>query len=249
MRELAGSGAAPSPDVRIPFNAIQKRAGAALLASAQTVPYAYATALTRYSAIEAVRLEQRERFRSDEGFALTYLPFVARAVVDALREFPLLNAHVADDALTVRARVDLGFAVDLAHQGLVVPVVRGAETLDLRGIARAVHDLATRARARALTPDDVAPATFTITNPGAAGTWMSFPVLHRPAVAILSTDGVAKRVVADTDVATGRDRMVVAPCGYLCCAFDHRAVDGAYVGAFLARLCEVLATRDWRAEL
>ncbi len=101
-----------------------------------------------------------------------------------------------------------------------------------------------RARARKLGPDDLAGGTFTITNPGASGTWISFPVINRPQVGILATDGVTKQVVADD-----RGRLAVAPIGHLCCAFDHRAVDGAYAGAFVGRVREIVETRDWLREL
>ena len=127
--------------------------------------------------------------------------------------------------------VNLGVAVDLDYQGLVVPVVRGADGMRLRGLAAAVRDVAARARAKKLGPDELAGGTFTITNPGAAGTWVSFPVLNAPQVGILSTDGVAKRVVADD-----RGGLRIAPVGNLCLTFDHRALDGAYAGAFLRRV-------------
>jgi pyruvate/2-oxoglutarate dehydrogenase complex dihydrolipoamide acyltransferase (E2) component len=129
-----------------------------------------------------------------------------------------------------------------------VPVVRAADTLRMRGIARGIDDVARRARAKTLMPDDLAGGTFTITNPGASGTWMSFPIINQPQVAILSTDGVAKRVVVDTD-ASGRDRLEVRTTGHLCLAFDERVVDPTYAGAFVERVAAVLATRDWATEL
>jgi 2-oxoglutarate dehydrogenase E2 component (dihydrolipoamide succinyltransferase) len=242
---------AVAPDAtseRVAFNRVQQRAGAALLASKRTAAHAYTIVAADYTAIDRARGPVRHQWRAEEGFALTYLPFVARAAIDALREFPHLNASVgADDSLVVHRDVHLGVAVDLAHQGLVVPVVRDASGLRLRGIARKIDDVARRARAKKLMPDDLSGGTFTITNPGAAGTWMSFPIINQPQVAILSTDGVAKRVMVDTD-ATGRDRLEVRPTGHLCLAFDERVVDPSYAGAFLARVAELVATRDWSAE-
>jgi 2-oxoglutarate dehydrogenase E2 component (dihydrolipoamide succinyltransferase) len=167
-------------------------------------------------------------------------------VIDALREFPMMNATMHADGVSVvmHRAVHLGVAVDLDFKGLVVPVVHDADGLRLRALADAIHDVATRARARRLVPDDLAGGTFTITNPGASRTWISYPVINTPQVGILSTDGVSKQVVADDD---GRVR--IAPVGHLCCSFDHRAVDGAYAGAFARRVRELVETRDWSREL
>lgn len=244
-REARSAAAASARGDEIaPFNNVRKRAAGLLLASKRTSPHALCTTAADYSVIEAVRAAERASWREREGFSLTYLPFVARAVVDALREYPLLNAGVGDDSLVVRRGVSLGIAVDLDFEGLVVPVIRGADGLRLRGLARAIHDLATRARSKRLTPDDLAGGTFTITNPGAAGTWMSFPIINQPQVGILSTDGVSKQVVVDD-----RGALAIAPVGHVCLTFDHRAVDGAYAGSFLARVQQILETRDWSAEV
>jgi 2-oxoglutarate dehydrogenase E2 component (dihydrolipoamide succinyltransferase) len=140
--------------------------------------------------------------------------------------------------------VHLGIAVDLDFHGLVVPVVHDADGMRLRALAAAIRSVAARARARKLVPDDLAGGTFTITNPGASGTWISFPVINRPQVGILATDGVSKQVVATDDGKVG-----IAPVGHLCCAFDHRAVDGAYAGAFVERVRHIVETRDWLREL
>jgi len=217
-----------------PFNNVRRRAATALLASKRTAPHALTLVAVDFSEVERVR----------RLCNLTALPFVARAAIDALREFPLLNAAVDGDAVIVHGSVNIGIAVDLGHEGLVVPVVRGADGLRLRALAAAIRDVAARARARRLGPDDLAGGTFTITNPGAAGTWISFPILNAPQVGILATDGVAKRVVADGD-----DRLRIAPVANLCLTFDHRALDGAYAGAFLGRLREIVERRDWAAEL
>ena len=225
---------ADEADEAVPFNNVRRRAATALLASKRSAPHALS--------VVAVDFSEVERVRSIAG--LTALPFVARAVVDALREFPLLNAAVDGEALIVHRSVNIGIAVDLDHEGLVVPVVRGADGMRLRSLAAALRDLAARARTRQLGPDDLAGGTFTITNPGAAGTWISVPILNSPQVGILATDGVAKKVVADGD-----DRLRIAPVANLCLTFDHRALDGAYAGAFLGRLREIIERRDWAAEL
>jgi pyruvate dehydrogenase E2 component (dihydrolipoamide acetyltransferase) len=244
LRDLESAAVVvPKGDERVPFNRVQSRAGVALLASKHAAAHALTVIDTDYSAVDHARGEGRERFRSQEGFSLTYLPFVARAVVDALHDFPQLNASVGDDALTLHKRVGLGIAVDLDNQGLVVPVVPDAGSLRLRALARAIDDLARRARSKRLTPDDMAGGTFTITNPGGYGTEISVPIINRPQVGILSTDGVRKRVVADGDT------LAIRPAGFLCLSFDHRALDGAYAAAFVTRVRDILEHRDWLTEL
>ena len=233
----AAVGATPAAhDEIVPFDNIRRRTAVALLASKRTIPHACVVVAADYGTIERVRRAAR----------FTALPFVARAVVDALREYPLMNATTADDGagVVVHRAVHLGIAVDLDFQGLVVPVVHNADGLRLRALADAIRDVARRARARQLMPDDLSGGTFTITNPGASGTWISFPVINRPQIGILSTDGVSKQVVAGDD-----GRIGIAPFGHLCCSFDHRAVDGAYAGSFLRRVQELVETRDWAAEL
>jgi 2-oxoglutarate dehydrogenase E2 component (dihydrolipoamide succinyltransferase) len=231
--------AAARPMVRdevVPFDNIRKRTAAGLLASKRSVAHAMTYVAADYSGIEAVRRPNR----------LTGLAFVARAVIDALREYPLLTATTNDagDAVTVHRSVHLGIAVDLDFKGLVVPVVHDADGLRLRALAAAIRDVATRARARKLTPDDLAGGTFTITNPGASGTWISSPIINRPQVGILATDGVSKQVVVDE-----QGGLLVVPLGHLCLSFDHRALDGAYAGAFVRRVQEIVETRDWATEL
>ena len=223
-------------DEVVPFDNVRRRTAAGLLASKRTVPHALEVGAADYGAIDGARAVAR----------LTALPFVARAVVDALREFPLMNATVAEDGLSVvtHRAVHLGIAVDLDFHGLVVPVVHGADGLRLRALAAAIREVAGRARARKLVPDDLGGGTFTITNPGASGTWISFPVINRPQVGILATDGVSKQVVAGDD-----SRLGIASVGRLCCAFDHRALDGAYAGAFLRRVRHIIENRDWLREL
>jgi pyruvate dehydrogenase E2 component (dihydrolipoamide acetyltransferase) len=240
------AGAPATRSERVAFNRIRARAAAALLASKRTAAHAFTSVACDYSAVEEVRRAVREEWRRREGSSLTYLPFVARAVVDALREYRFLNATVTPegDGVVAHGAVHLSIAVDLDFEGLVVPVLRDADTLRLVGIARGIVDLAERARGKRLVPDDLAGGSFTITNPGAHGTHISVPVIHQPQVAILSTDGVAKRVVAGAGGA-----LLVRPIGHLCLSFDHRAIDGAYAGAFLGRVREILEARDWWVEL
>jgi 2-oxoglutarate dehydrogenase E2 component (dihydrolipoamide succinyltransferase) len=177
---------------------------------------------------------------------LTCLPFTAKAVATALRDFPHVNASVVDDSLHVYRRVNLGIAIDIGADGLVVPVVHDADAKSVATIAREIADLAARARAKKLTLDDFDGGTFTITNPGPFGTLISGPIINQPQVAILSTDGIRKRpVVVETPGAD--DEIAVHPVGNLSLSFDHRAFDGAYAARFIRRVKQILEADDWAA--
>jgi pyruvate dehydrogenase E2 component (dihydrolipoamide acetyltransferase) len=167
-------------------------------------------------------------------------------VVDAVQACPLVNATVEHEEVVVHDRVHLGIAVDLEHRGLIVPVVRDAQDKRVRALGRDIADLAERARTKALSPDDVAGGTFTITNPGPAGTAVSVPIINQPQVAILSTEGVTREPVVVT--ADGRDTIDVRATGVLGLSFDHRVFDVAYAAAFLAGVRERLESRDWSTE-
>jgi pyruvate/2-oxoglutarate dehydrogenase complex dihydrolipoamide acyltransferase (E2) component len=219
-----------------------------MIRSKATSAHALTSVEVDYDNVDRIRNASKAAFRAEEGVALTYLPFISRAVVDALREFPLLNSSVGDGELVVHHDVHLGYAVDLEFQGLMVPVVHHADTKRLRALARDVGDLAARARSRRLLPDEISGGTFTITNLGSYGTVMTFPVINQPQIAILSTDGVRKRAVV-VELPDGNDAIVVHPVGILALTWDHRAVDGAYAAAFLARVRDILETRDWALEL
>lgn len=237
--------AASASDERIPFNRVRARAAVALVASKQTAAHAHVVAPCDYSAVETARRAARAAFAAAEGFSLTALPFVAVAVCRALRAFPDVNVTVDDEGEIVEHRtVALGIAVDLANTGLVVPVVRDVDGLRLRGVARAIHSIAASARDKRLRPDDLSGGTFTITNPGAHGTALSFPVIHRPQAAILVTDGVHRTVVADNV-----NRIDVRPIGMLGLGFDHRVIDHHRAGAFVAFVRDQLETTDWSLEL
>ena len=160
---------------------------------------------------------------------LSYLPFVARAAIAALRHFPTLNATLEDDRLTVHPEVHLGIAVSLGEDGLIVPVVRNAHELSHEGLAARIADLAERARARRLSPDEVGGGTFTITNPGRYGALLATPIINQPQVAILDLEAVVRRPV----VVRG-DSIAIRPMTYLCMSWDHRALDGAVAAQFLS---------------
>jgi len=255
---LPGAGAPPAAtpalgglygtDEVIPFDNIRRRTAEHMVRSRATSAHALVVLEADYEAVDRLRREVKERFRAEEGFSLTYLPFVARATVEALREWPNLNASVGDDSLIVHHGVNLGIAVDLDHAGLIVPVVHRAEELTLRGMARRINDLAQRARSRKLSADDISGGTFSITNVGSYGTVITAPIINQPQVGILSSDGVKRRPVVVTG-ADGTEAIAIHSMGMLCLSWDHRAVDGAYAAAFVARVAEILATHDWAAEL
>jgi len=235
-------------DQLVPFSNMRRRTAEHMVRSKATSPHAFIANEVDFESVERVRAAWGERFKAEEGFALTYLPFVARAAVEALRDFPLLNASVLDDSLLVHSEVNLGIAVDLAHEGLIVPVVHRAEEVTLRGVARRIRDLAERARSRQLNADDIAGGTFSITNDGPFGTYFTVPIINQPQVAILATDGIARRPVVVTHP-DGSESIAIHSTGILGVSWDHRAVDGAYVSLFLARVSELLGSRDWAAEL
>jgi pyruvate dehydrogenase E2 component (dihydrolipoamide acetyltransferase) len=227
-------------DDRVPLNRIQLQTGANLLRSLQVAPHAFIAMEVDFELVDRARRAEK----------LSYLPFVARAVVDAVAAYPHVNASVGDGELLVHPDVHLGIAVDLDHQGLIVPVVRNAQDKRLVALATEIADLAARARAKRLSPDDVTGGTFTITNPGPSGTTISAPIIHQPQVAIMSTDGVKRRpVVVELDGGGGGEAIVVHPIGVLGLSFDHRAIDGAYASAFLARVRDIIETRPWDVEI
>ena len=197
---------------------------------------------------DRVRNAHKAVWKQSEGFSLTYLPFICRALVDAIAEYPHLNASVSGEELIVHKYVDLGIAVDLDYQGLLVPVVRSAEAKRMRAIAREINDLAARARARKLSPGEIQGGTFTISNNGSAGSVLTAAIINQPQVAIISTDAVRRRPVV-AELPGGGEGIVIHSVGNLAMSWDHRAFDGAYAANFLVKVREILEHRDWEAEL
>jgi pyruvate dehydrogenase E2 component (dihydrolipoamide acetyltransferase) len=235
-------------DEVIAFTNIRKRTAEHMVRSKATSAHTLVAVEADYAGVEKARAGAKDRWRAEEGFALTYLPFIARAVIDAIREFPKINSSVGDEELIVHHYVNLGVAVDLNFEGLLAPVVKEADGKRLRAIAREISDLANRARSKRLGVDELSGGTFTITNPGPFGTFITVPVINQPQIAILSTDGIKKKPVVVTG-ADGSDAIAIHPVGMLALSFDHRAVDGAYASAFVAKVKEIIETRDWAAEL
>jgi len=234
-------------DLVVPLNSIRRKSGAAMAQAWQTVPHVLQAVEADYSRVEAARQTKGNAWRAREGYALTYLPFLAWAVCQALTRYEQLNARLAGDSLIVSRRVHLGIAVDLNHDGLVVPVIRDAQDRSLPALAREIRRLAAGARSSQLRPDDYMQPTYTISNSGVFGTMITAPIVNPPQVAILSTDGVHKKpVVIESD---DGDSIAIRPVGVLAQSFDHRAVDGAYSAAFLRELKRVIETRTWVEDL
>jgi 2-oxoglutarate dehydrogenase E2 component (dihydrolipoamide succinyltransferase) len=259
--EPATSSAAPAPapapaplaapgerDTTIPHTNIRRRTAEHMIRSKHTSAHVYAAIDVDFEAVEQARRAAKADWKASEGFSLTYLPFIARALVDAIREYPEVNATFGENELVVHNYVNLGIAVDLDFKGLMVPVVQAAEGKRLRTIAREVSSLAQRARGKQLSPDDIAGGTFTITNPGPFGTTMTWPIINQPQVAIISTDAVKRRPVV-VDLPDGSEAIAVHSVGSLTMTWDHRAFDGAYGSSFLNKIKTILETRDWAAEL
>ena len=231
----------------VPLSKIRQLTGAHMTMSLSVSPHAFSVVEVDYANVDNTRAKTKDEFKSAEGFSLTYLPFISRAVVDALADFPNMNASISGTDLIVHRYVDLGIAVDIEGLGLLVPVVRSAEGKRLRAIAREISDLATRAKTRKLSPDEIQGGTFTISNNGSAGSVLTMAIINQPQVAILSTDAILRKPVV-VNVPGGGESIAIHPVGHLAMSWDHRAFDGAYAASFLVRVKEILETRDWSSE-
>ncbi len=241
--ERSKSGGKPQGEERLPLSKIRKRTAEQMALSWRTIPHVLQAVEVDFQAVDVARLPRAEDWKAKEGWALTYLPFVAFAVSRALPEFPALNASLDGDALVPHRRINLGIAVDLGGEGLIVPVIKDAGEKSLPDLARAIHSVSEKARTGRLAPDDVTEATYTLSNSGSFGTLLTAPIINPPQVAILSTDAVTKKPVARGET------VAIHPVGVLAQSFDHRALDGAYSAAYLRKVKQILEERDWAAEL
>jgi len=193
-----------------------------------------------FTRVARIRAKERARFEAATGQKLTYMPYIIRATVDALKKFPVMNSSVAGTNVIYRKEINIGVAVAL-DWGLIVPVLRNADDLSLTGLTRALNDLAARARAKKLQPSEVQNGTFTITNPGVFGSLMGTPIINQPQVAILGVGAIEKRpkVIAGPD---GEDTIAIRTCAYFSISFDHRIIDGAVADQFLAYLKRQIET-------
>jgi 2-oxoglutarate dehydrogenase E2 component (dihydrolipoamide succinyltransferase) len=235
-------------DERIPFDNIRRRTAEHMVRSKATSAHVATAVEVDFEGVERVRRTHGARFRAEEGFGLTYLPFIVRAFCDAVHTYPAVNASVDADTLVVHHDVNLGIAVDLSFAGLIAPVVRAADTKRLRPIAREIDDLAARARSKQLGPDEIMGGTFTITNMGPFGTAFTMPIINQPQVAIMATDAIRKKPVV-IEGPDGEDAIAVHAVGMLTLTWDHRAFDGAYAASFLHAVAGIIETHDWDAEL
>jgi 2-oxoglutarate dehydrogenase E2 component (dihydrolipoamide succinyltransferase) len=187
-----------------------------------------------FTRVARLRAKHRERFEAENGQKLTYMPFIIRSVIEGLKAYPVMNAAVARNNIIYRKQYNIGVAVAL-DWGLIVPVIKQADTLSLVGLTKALNDLAARARAKKLDPREVQDGTFTITNPGVFGSLMGTPIISQPQVAILGVGAIEKRprVITGPD---GEDTIAIRTCAYFSISFDHRIIDGAMADQFLAHV-------------
>jgi pyruvate dehydrogenase E2 component (dihydrolipoamide acetyltransferase) len=226
----------------VPLTHIRKAIATHMVASLQTSARAWTMVEVNVDHLVKLRATAKNAFLERYGVKLTYLPMVTRATTEALLEFPTVNAELRGDDLILRKYVNMGIAVSY-DQGLIVPVIRNVDAMNVPGIARAIADLASRARSHALRPDEVAGATFTITNPGPYGSLLSVPIINQPNAGILSLDSIQKRpVVLD-------DAIAVRSMVYISMSWDHRVVDGELATRFLARIKQNLETWDFAEDL
>ena len=246
--EEPDEAAPPGPDEIVPFDNIRRRTAEHMVRSKATSAHVYTSVRVDFERVERSRRTHQAEWKREEGFSLTYLPFIVRALCDVVHDYPHVNASVDGQSLVVHHNLHLGIAVDLDFKGLVAPVIRNADGKRLRLVAREIRDLAARAKSKQLGPDEVVGGTFTITNMGPFGTTLTLPIINQPQVAIMATDGIRKEPVV-VEGKDGEDSIAIHHVGALVLAWDHRAFDGAYAASFLNEVRTVLETRDWDAEL
>ena len=222
---------------RVPMSNMRVAIAEHMVRSKQTSAHVTTIVEADMTRIATFREKNKERFKRERGYPLTYLPFLAKATIDALLKYPEMNSSIEGDSMIMKRSVNLGIAVSVPD-GLIVPVIKNAENLSIAGLAASISELALKAREKRLEPDDVHGGTFTITNPGGFGSIMQTPIINQPEIAILSLEKIEKRAVVVDDAISIRS-MVYLPLSY-----DHRAVDGAQAGSFLSRIKSNLEDRD-----
>ncbi len=234
----------PGPhDQVVELNRFRKITAERLTASWQTAPHVYQAVEINFTALNKTRLEHKDSYKERHGTSLTFLPFIVRATAMALRDFPHVNARFDGENLVVGKEINIGIAIDLDGDGLVVPVIHNTDEMNVPGIASAIHRLVEKARESKLAPSEFEGGTYTISNNGSFNTLMTTPIINAPQVAILSTDTIQRRPVI---AGSGEDEKIVPGLlGVVGQCFDHRAFDGAYSARFLNRIREIIETRDW----
>ncbi len=222
----------------VPMDTLQSKMGEHMVMSVHTSPHVAAIAECDMSAVYRARKVLGDEFLRREGFKLSYMPFICEAVVKALTDFPLVNASIDGTNILVKSFINLGIAVAMDNGGLIVPVIKNADSKNLTGIAREMTDLAKRARIKKLTLDEIQDGTFTISNYGVFGNIIGTPIINQPQLAILGTGAIKKRAVV-VETSEG-DAIVIKPMMYLTLSFDHRLIDGALGGKFIMKVVEYL---------
>ena len=225
-RDLEGSTSVDGQETHISVSPVRRMIAEAMVRSVTEIPHAWSTVEVDVSGLVALRSSVRTEYEKNQGGSLTYLPFVIKAVVEALKEFPTMNATWGGDKIILKNRVNLGLAV-AAPEGLIVPVIHNADQFSIAGLAAGANDLAERARTKKLTLDDVQGGTFTLNNTGALGSYVSGPIINYPQAGILTTETIQKRAMVIDDAIAIRSMM------NLCLSFDHRINDGAEASGFL----------------
>jgi 2-oxoglutarate dehydrogenase E2 component (dihydrolipoamide succinyltransferase) len=240
----ASTLAFPGGNVSIePMTPMRKKIAQRMVESKQTSAHVTTVFEVDYSGIAKLRNRVKARFEEQYGTKLTYLPFILRAAIAALKARPLVNASIVGDDIVFHKEVNLGIAVAL-DWGLIVPVIRRADDLSLVGLARAANDLASRARAKKLLPDEVAGGTFTVTNHGSFGSLFATPVINQPQVAIMGVGTIEKRAKV-VEMPDGSDSLAIKTMGYVALTFDHRLIDGSEGDAFVNVVKTTLEQGTW----
>lgn len=225
-------------DQLIKHSVIRKQIAEHMVMSKHTSPHVLTVMEADLTNVVKHRLENKASFERD-GVNLTFTAYFMMAIVAGLKAYPIVNSSWTDEGLLIHKEINIGMATSLGEEGLIVPVIKQADTLSLLGMARAVNDLASRARARKLQPDEVKGGTFTLTNHGISGSLFAFPVINQPQCGILGVGAIQKRPVVITD-GYGNDAIAIRPMVYLSFVFDHRILDGAGADAFLMKVKETL---------
>jgi 2-oxoglutarate dehydrogenase E2 component (dihydrolipoamide succinyltransferase) len=227
-----------------PMNAMRRGIAEHMRRSLDTSAHVTTVFEIDLSKVVAVRKRLKPEYEQSYGVNPTYLAFIARATIEAIKNWPWVNAEIRGEQIVIKKYINLGIAVALeGGHGLIVPVIKNAEGLNLLGLARSIADVAERARNKKLTPDDVQGGTFTITNPGGWGAIIGTPIISQPQVAILDVEALVKRPVVVQDEG-GQDVIAIRPMMNLCLSYDHRLVDGAYAAQFMKELRENLESFD-----
>jgi 2-oxoisovalerate dehydrogenase E2 component (dihydrolipoyl transacylase) len=228
-------------DVEIPLTQMRKGIAAKMTRVKQTVPHAYTVVEVDMHNVVRWRTENNDAYKAREGIGLSYVAAVVKAVTETLRQHPTVNSQFAEDKVVLKQAMNIGIAVAVDN-GLLVPVIHNADQLSISGVNHRIQDLAARARSNKLKLDEIQGGTFTVNNTGWFGSVSSMPIINAPEVAILSMEAIVKRPVVST--MEGEDVIVIRPMMNMTCSFDHRVLDGAQVGAFLADVRKRLEAWD-----